>query len=238
MTFSQDDLDAAEPAALRQQLADALDFLSHDVREGHSSALALLELQRIKPDPMTMFELVERIELNARRSLATIDDFMDIARTRTQPLRLEDVDLVDLLVDVVANAWSAAQLRGVRVQVADLPDAASVSADRELLGNALAKLLRDVVARTPSGIELCCALRTDGDDLWVIEVEDPIGTAPDADASRKAALRRDRAQPGLALCRAAAERHGGSLQMELRVAQGRLIRLRLPVQTSQAPSEP
>ena len=63
-------------------LREALSFLSHNAREGHSTTLALLELQRIKPDPMAMPDLIDRVERNARKSLAAIDDFMDLARAR------------------------------------------------------------------------------------------------------------------------------------------------------------
>ena len=37
-------------SSLQTDLREALSFLSHNAREGHSSTLALLELQRIKPD--------------------------------------------------------------------------------------------------------------------------------------------------------------------------------------------
>mgnify|MGYP001576539655 CR=1 FL=1 len=111
------------------ELREALRFLGHDAREGHSSTLALLELQRIKPDPMAMAELVERVERNARRSLAAIDDFMDMAAARSQPLRHEEIDLADLLIELVADAWSLASRHGIRVQVVSSVDTAPMRAD-------------------------------------------------------------------------------------------------------------
>jgi hypothetical protein len=132
-----------------------------------------------------------------------------------------------LLVEVVADAWSVAQQRGVRVQMGDTPEGANCQADRELVSIALAKMLRDVIARAPSGVEVRCSLQRDGAS-WNIEIDDPSTHAIQGDAVKKSAARRERAEPGLTLGRAAAERHGGSLEVEARVDQGRGLRLRLP----------
>ncbi len=83
-------------SSLETDLREALSLLSHNAREGHSSTLALQELQRILPEPMATPALIERIERNARKSLAAIDDFMDVVAARTRPLRFEEIDLADL----------------------------------------------------------------------------------------------------------------------------------------------
>jgi signal transduction histidine kinase len=221
---------ADEIASLEARLAEALKFLGHDAREGHSSTLALLELQRIKPDPMSPAQLAERVETNARKSLATIDDFTDLARARSQPLRLEELDLVDLLVEVVADAWPIASRGGIRIQVAEHPEAMMGWADRELLAGALAKLLRDAVSKAVRGADIGCTLREDTQG-WEFEIDAPAESAaalpaePDPKEARRAAL-----QPsaGVLLGRAVAERHGGAVKVDP-PAEGRgSLRLRLP----------
>ena len=219
---------------MQGRLEEALSFLSHDAREGHASTLALLELQRIRTDPMAMNELVERVERNARRSLALIDDFMDIARARIRPLQLGELDLVDELVDVVANAWLTANARGVRVRVAPGPETAPALADRELLSGALAKLVRDASAKAPRSGEVVCALREEGAS-WVVEILEAL-TGAGAGAGAEPALPRrpDRprraahAEPGLTLARIVVMRHGGLLTTKQLPGQPRLLRLTLP----------
>lgn len=220
------------PDELDAQLREALSFLGHNAREGHSSTLALLELQRIRPDPMSLVELSDRIDRNARRSLAAIDDFMDLARARTTALSLEELDLADLLVELVADAWSLASRHGIRVQLDSGPETAPLHADRELLASAIAKLLRDAAARAPRGVDVLCAL-TEGPDDWIVAIDDP--GAPDArqaatEASpwdRKRAPE-ERAGPGLALAQVVAKRHSGRIDIEPGSGVGHVVRWHLP----------
>jgi hypothetical protein len=220
---------------LEARLREALSFLGHNAREGHSSTLALLELQRIRPDPMAIAELSERVERNARKSLASIDDFMDLSAARTLALRLEDVDLADLLVEVVADAWSLASRHGIRVLVAPGPDAAPAHADRELRVGALSKLLRDVAARTPRGVDVHCAMiETERD--WVIEIADLGGAGnvvarPGASPWDGSVPPDERIAPGLAFVQVVAERHRGWMKIEAGTPKGHALRFGLPRMT-------
>jgi signal transduction histidine kinase len=231
LTFDDDSLPPLRDV-VQGRLREALSFLGHNAREGHSSTLALLELQRIRPDPMAMAELSERVERNARKSLAAIDDFMDLSAARTAALRIEEIDLADLLVEVVADAWSLASRHGIRVLVAAGPETAPARADRELLAGALAKLLRDVAARTPRGVDVHCALGETDED-WVIEVKD-LGAAVHLGARQGASPwdgsvpADERIAPGLALVQIVTERHAGWMRIESDGGQRQTLRIGLP----------
>lgn len=230
MSESPDSSDVG--SSLQTDLREALSFLSHNAREGHSSTLALLELQRILPEPMPTQVLVDRIERNARKSLAAIDDFMDMVAARTRPLRFEEIDLAELLTELVTDAWSLARRHGIRVRMASSVETAAVRADRQLLAGAINKLLRDAAARTPHGGELLCTL-TDGATEWIVEVGDP--GAPDipaivADSSPwdgKLPLEGG-VGPGLALAQVVAQRHGGTVRIDAQSGAGRVMKLALP----------
>ena len=215
---------------LEARLAEALRFLGHDAREGHSSTLALLELQRIKSEPMTLPQFAERVEANARKSLAAIDDFADLARARGQALQPEAVDLLDLLVEVVADAWPVASQRGVRIQIGEHPDVVMGRADPEWLRIALTKLLRDLVARARTGTDIGCLLRADASAVTFEFAT--AGTAGD-DAPPSELRRAARLSSGLLLAQTVAERHGGGMLTD-RETPGRLvIRLSLPGRAAQ-----
>lgn len=230
MSKPSDPHDSSPPSS-QTDLREALSFLSHNAREGHSSTLALLELQRIKPDPMQMPDLIDRVERNARKSLAAIDDFMDMVAARTQPLRIEEIDLADLLVELVADAWSLASRNGIRVQIASSVENAPLRVDRELLAGAIAKVLRDAAARTPRGVEVLCALADHGKE-WVVDVGDP--GAPETPAAADSSPwdsklpPEERVGPGIALAQVVAQRHGGWVRIEPRPGAGRVIRVALP----------
>ncbi|MDP9044347.1 MAG: hypothetical protein M3O01_06015 [Pseudomonadota bacterium] len=206
---------------LETVLADALKFLGHDAREGHSSTLALLELQRVKADPMPAAVLSQRLEANARKALAAIDDFAELARARTRPLRLEEVDLVDLVGEAVADAWAGAAQRGVRVQVRMRPDAVPGRADREMLAAALTKLLAAAVVDAERRGDIVCDLLADPSG-WCFELEGPASLdrgPPDASAAPP---------PAMALARVVAQRHGGHFEVVSPGQEREICRLSLP----------
>jgi signal transduction histidine kinase len=216
---------AASPATAEQELEHALNFLGHDARSGHSSTLALLDLHRIQPDPMSVSQLLERIEANARRSLDAIDDFADLIRARRQALHDDEFDCTDLLVEVVADAWTAAHQNGVRIQVAPGSASIGVRGDRALLAAALAKLLRDAVVAAAPGSEVHCNVAAEG-AAGVFEIAEPVApparpaSATTPRASRKVAS-------SLLFARGVAERHGGQA-VQSTGDNGRRTRLVLP----------
>jgi signal transduction histidine kinase len=218
MQMGDDDPDVAE------QLREALRFLAHAAREGHSSTLALLELHGV--EPMAASELAQRIERNARRSLLRIDDFVVFARARSQPLKTEELDLLDLLFDAVAEAWHDGNERGVRLKVIDAPDEALLQADRSLLRPAVARLLQHALERARRGSELACTVR-DAPLVWSLEIDEvpgsgaatpPGATAPPAVES----------EHGWALVELVARRMGGAVSQWDEPGHGVRLRVTLP----------
>lgn len=213
------DGDAAE------QLREALRFLAHDAREGYSSTLALLDLRRVNAESVLPNELVLRIERNALRSLSRIDDFVALARARSQPLNAEELDLLDLLFDAVAEAWQVCEERGVRLKVVDPPDEAVLHADRSLLRSAIARLLRHALDRARRGSQLTCAVR-ELPRMWSIEIDEMRNGAA-AGPTVGAATPPD-GQHGWALVQLVAQRMGGTARQWDESGQGVRFRVTLP----------
>ena len=208
-----------------EQLREALAFLSHDAREGYSSALALLELHRAGAEPMLASDLVQRIERNARRSLRRIDDFVVFAQARSQPLRAEEIDLVELLVDAVAEAWHAGKECGVRVRVGDAPGEALLQADRSLLRPGISRLLLHAIDRARQGSELVCAVR-ELPRAWSVEIDEGPNSAS-VDSAAEASPQAE-ARHGWALVELVAQRMGGAVKRWDEPGQGVRLRVTLP----------
>ena len=217
------------------QLHEALGFLSHDAREGHSSTLALLELYRVRAGAMPASELVQRLERHVRRSLARIDDFVAYAQARSQALQIETVDLHELLRDALAAARHAGSERGLTLQLT-APRAAPVAADRSLLREAIARLLQHALDRGRHGSELVCTLR-ELPRAWSIEVDEVSSTNPVSHGDATAATGAPGCVPahaangpGWALVALVAGRLGGTAQEQEQnePAEGVNLRMTLP----------
>ncbi len=210
---------------IAEQLREALRFLAHDAREGHSSTLALLDLRRVNAESALPSELALRIERNARRSLSRIDDFVALARARSQPLNAEELDLLDLLFDAVAEAWQVCEERDVRLKVVDPPDEAVLQADRSLLRSAIARLLRHALDRARRGSQLMCAVR-ELPRMWSVEIDEMSNSA--AAVSAVVAPTPSDAQHGWALVQLVAQRMGGTARQWDESGQGVRLRVTLP----------
>ncbi|HKX42827.1 MAG TPA: hypothetical protein VJO99_16850 [Burkholderiaceae bacterium] len=221
------------PEELAEQLREALSFLSHDAREGHSSTLALLELHRARADSVATSELAQRIERNARRSLTRIDDFVAYARAGSQALQPEEIDLHELLLDAIAEAWQTGTERGLRLRIVAAPEAAPVQADGGLLRAALAQMLRHALDLARRGSDLVCTLR-EQPQAWSIEVDEAATDASPSAASTPDASTPRNAPPriasghGWALVALVAQRHAGSARAWEEPSKEIRLRIDLP----------
>jgi signal transduction histidine kinase len=188
-----------------------LSILSRQRKPGHAEAIT---------DSVAEAERMKRM-LGRLRSLAHADE--DV------PLRRELVDLAELTSDVV-RAY-AAQARSSGVDFVTRVDApASVSADKDLLREAVANLVDNAVRFSPPGaaVTLRVARGADGSSIDVID------SGPGIESERLDTLF-DRFQRsdsgsglGLAIARRVVERHGGSLRVRTAHGEGSTFTIELP----------
>ena len=219
------------------QRDEALRFISHDIREPSASILTALELFRSRPDSFPQDVLFERIERHARTGLELADGFVNLARAEAQPFRAEVLDLVDLLQQTIDDAWAQARKRHVRVLlIADLEEALCI-ADRSLLMRALSNVLSNALKYSPPGFDLRCSV-VDAGTHWRVGVQDHgPGIPPELQSQLFQPfhrLHRD-SHPevhgvglGLLLVRTAAQRHGGTIEIDSAAEAGCTVTLVLP----------
>lgn len=232
MSKNDEDGAVAEPdgASVAEQLREALRFLSHDAREGHSSTLALIELQRVRAESMSAGDLAQRIERNARRSLMRIDDFVAFARARSQVMQPEELDLLDLIYDAVAECWHAGNERGVRLKVGQAPSEALVQADRGLLRAAITRLIQHALERCRRGSDLVCTVHaqapTPPAQHWSVELDEAFKGGDDE--APAAALPAPEGEHGWALVELVVHRMHGEVRQLGDVENGVHVRMGLP----------
>jgi len=209
--------------AQRRLVADA----SHELRTPLTAARTNVELLREGKLPETEQGRAldeAAIELDALTKL--VADLVELARGEERKLRLEDVQLDDLVAATVERA----QARAPQVTFVTALSPTHVTADPVLLERAVSNLLDNAVKYSPDGAPIEVSVRA-GE---VVVADHGPGIA-DEDLPRvfdrfyRAATARSKpgAGLGLAIVREAAEAHGGTATAESS-SSGACFRLALP----------
>ncbi len=147
--------------AAERQREEVLHLLSHDMRSPQASILALIDIERRKPDTGAVGEVLSRIQRYAQRSLTLADEFVQLARAESRTYQLESVNFADLLLDASDEVWPQAQAKRIRIELQPGTLPCWVDADRSLLTRALINLLNNAVKYSPSDTVITCTLTVD-----------------------------------------------------------------------------
>jgi two-component system sensor histidine kinase MprB len=210
--------------AQRRLVADA----SHELRTPLTAVRTNVDLLREGklPEAEARHALDEAsVELDALTRL--VSDLVELARGEERQLRLEDIQLDDLVASVVERA----QARAPQVRFVTALSPTLVQADPVLLERAVSNLLDNAVKYSPDGAPIEVTVR--GGEVVVADHGPGIA---EVDLPRvfdrfyRAATARSKpgAGLGLAIVREAAEAHGGTASAES-TASGARFKLALPL---------
>ena len=241
---------------VRQFVADA----SHELRTPLASIRGYTELIRREgadadlPEEATY--ALERVHSESVRMTALVEDLLLLARLDAgRELRREEVDLVGLLVDTVADARAAGPDHDWQLDLAVLeppadatpeeaedflPEPPLVIGDEARLRQVVVNLLANARVHTPAGSHVTTTLTREGDTLIVRIHDDGPGIAPDVrdrlferfargDSSRE--RRTGSTGLGMSIALAIVQSHGGSIDVDSSAApedHGTTFSVRLP----------
>ena len=241
---------------VRQFVADA----SHELRTPLASIRGYTELIRREgadadlPEEATY--ALERVHSESVRMTALVEDLLLLARLDAgRELRREEVDLVGLLVDTVADARAAGPEHDWQLDLAVLeppadatpeeaedflPEPPLVIGDEARLRQVIVNLLANARVHTPAGSHVTTTLAREGDTLIVRIHDDGPGIAPDVrdrlferfargDSSRE--RRTGSTGLGMSIALAIVQSHGGSIDVASSTApedHGTTFSVRLP----------
>jgi len=209
-----------------------VDDAGHELRTPITVIRGHLEL--MSDDPADRAETLALVTDELDRMNRMVDDLLTLAKAG-QPgfLDIEEVELADLTVSVVAKARALGERRWRVDEVAE----ARVPADRQRLTQALMQLAANAVRHTEEGglIAVGSAVRERSVELWVRD-SGP-GVAP---ADRERIFRRfmrgagrtgahDGAGLGLAIVASIAEAHGGTVKVVEAPGGGACFVMTIPV---------
>lgn len=219
-------------AAQRQLMLD----LSHELRSPLARIKVALELARGQRSPE---ELIERMDRDADRMDALIGELLLLARLESpSPSDNEQtIDLSELVASIVEDARLESSGSGHCIRAFIAPGLSTMG-DRELLTRAIENVLRNALRHTPDGGDIEFEASRDADGTLIRVADSGKGVSEDLiEQLFKPFARGDGARRGvglgLAITRAAIQRHGGTVVINNRASRSGLeVRLQLPDRSS------
>ncbi len=222
--------------------ASFLAEISHELRTPLTSILSFTELLRDgvgRDDPAEQVEFLDVITRNAQRLLALVDDLvlLDRAETGILPLDLVPFDLASVVQDAVTTFSPQAETKHISLEC-NLEEGAPLVGDDRRIAQLLDVLLSNAVKFTPEGGRVKVSATSSGDH-WFISVTDTGIGVPMLErdslferfyrASNARTARIPGSGLGLAVARAIARLHGGSISIANAAAGGTVVLVALPL---------
>ena len=210
---------------------EMLEFLSHDMRAPQVAIIAMVDDGQSggKGD-----ERLQRIRLQAQRTLKLADDFVQIARMVQTPLKREEFDLAGLAQEAADRAHFMARRAQVELLRTVPDEPAYALGDPALVARVIDNLLNNALKFSPPGSRVVLSvgrIENDPARVWLqIEDEGP-GLPPERalDPFRRFGARDTAAGPsaglGLAFVAEAARKHEAELTVESAPGEGACFRL-------------
>ena len=233
--------DITEVAQAAEQREEVLQLLSHDMRAPQAAILALLETGH-------QADTDARIASHARRTLALADNFVGLARIKSEEFEGEDILLAELVTEANDSLWPLARSRGITADVDDQTGGAFVNGEPSSLYRAFVNLIDNAIKYSPDNGQIAIRLRTleiDKQPYVAVAVKDQgegisdemMGQLFQRFASDDQAARSSIKGAGLGLNFVATviERHGGTIRGENPRDGGACFTVMLPLAPDHEP---
>lgn len=234
--------DVTDLKASEKSRAEALNFLSHDLRAPMTSVLALIEGAKSgNPDQLNL-KLLENIEHYVQNNLAYAENFTQLARLEQAELpTVDECDGQSLIDNAVALVFHAAAKRGIQFRLSTCEEDVWLNCNRGVLERAILNLLDNALKHSEDDSQVIVSLDCDGANAIIRITDYGSGIAPDDmhrifGSFQQGATATAGVGLGLRFVSAAAHSHHGSVSVESEVGLGSTFTLKIPRLLHQDPA--
>ena len=222
---------------------DFVSNISHELRTPVGALLLLSETlsdSADDEDPAVVRQLASRVELEANRLTAMVDDLLSLARIEANdPAGYVTLKVSDLVHEAVERSESSSERHGVPIEVMAIALGLTVIGERAQLMSAIHNLLENAIKYSDKGLPIVVSAGANegAHTVWIAVSDRGIGI-PGRDRERifERFYRVDRARArdtggtglGLAIVRHIAVNHGGDVTVQSLEGEGSTFTLRLP----------
>ena len=227
-------VDVSELKKSEKLRAEALNFLSHDLRAPLTSVLALIESVTAGKTGAHDTVPLEQIEKYIEQTLSYADHFLHMAKLEhAGATRMEDTDASSLIDNAVAQLFHTSKKKGVDVRIAYGDATVWLRCDRSLMERALLNLIDNALKHSREGSRVTVELDRDP-DCAIFHVSDQGEGIAASDMER---IFDDFEQGtgssggvglGLRFVFAVSKSHGGSISVKNNVPAGVCFTLKVP----------
>jgi signal transduction histidine kinase len=174
--------DVTELKASERARAEALNFLSHDLRAPLTSVLALIESAREQQN--INGELLVEIERYINSNLWYAENYIQLARLQQGDMTPQsDCEALSILDNAVAQIYHSAVQREVKIQLESCDEDLWLQCARSMLERAILNLLDNALKYSTAGDRITLSLEPRGDEV-LIRVADQGPGIPATDLGR------------------------------------------------------
>lgn len=227
--------DVSELKQSEKQRAEALNFLSHDLRAPLTSVLALIESAKEDTGASLGHGLLGEIERYIKANLSYAENFIQLAKLEQTALpRFDECDAQSLLDNAVAQLYHSAASRGITMRLSGGDEELWLNCSRDLIERLLINLLDNALKHSSNGDTVDLGLTRDGD--WAQFTVSDQGTGIDPvdlqrifDQFQQGTHARSGAGLGLRFVQAVTLAHSGTISASNNTSGGSCFLLRLPL---------
>ena len=229
--------DITQLKAAENARADALSFLSHDLRSPMVSVLAILDnYQAEASDHQLPAETIESIKTLVSKNLNYAESFLQLSRADALlETKMHPCDLHAVLDGAQVFAHALASAKSIKVITQRCDDDAWVLGDLALLERTLNNLISNAIKFSPAGSQLTLILEKDETEVQLSVVDQGQGIAP-ADQSglfeRFTRLKKSESTEGAGLglnfVATVVQKHHGKITLDSELSVGSKFTIHLP----------